>query len=78
MSELAAKLLREVLSLPVQDRAQIAAALMASVDGEPDADAEAAWAAEIERREARAVAGESNGQSWDEALRRIEENLPPR
>jgi hypothetical protein len=41
------------------------------MDGEPDADAEEAWAAEIERRAARAIRGESTGREWDTALGEI-------
>ena len=47
MSERARKLLREALELPLPDRAEIAADLLASLDGESDEDVEAAWAAEM-------------------------------
>jgi putative addiction module component (TIGR02574 family) len=66
-------LLDEVLRLPVTDRARLAAELLASVDGEPDEDVEAAWAAEIERRVTRALKGESQGSDWSAVRARIEQ-----
>ncbi len=62
------ELLKEALRLTVEERARLAAELLASVDGEPDADADAAWATEIERRARRALAGESKGADWDTEL----------
>ena len=50
MSERARKLLHDAMNLPVSERAELAADLLASLDGEPEADVEAAWASEIERR----------------------------
>ena len=46
------ELLREVLALPAEDRAEVAAALLASLDAADvtTAEIEAAWAAEMERR----------------------------
>lgn len=64
MSERARHVLDEALRLPLTERAKLAAELLASVDGEPDADAEAAWALEIERRAERALSGESQGKDW--------------
>ena len=72
MSTDAQHLLEEALRLPLIERAAVAAELIASMDGEPDADAEAAWAAEIERRATRAVGGASTGRDWDAALGEIE------
>jgi putative addiction module component (TIGR02574 family) len=48
MTERARKVLNDALSL--RERAELAADLLASLDGEPEADLLAAWAAEIERR----------------------------
>lgn len=42
------------------------AELLASTDGESDADVEAAWAAEIEKRIERVRAGEAKGRPWSE------------
>ena len=78
MTQTGARLLKDALTLPVEERARLAAELMASVDGAPDKDAEAAWAAEIERRESRAIRGRSKGRNWSDAVRDIEKNLPRR
>jgi putative addiction module component (TIGR02574 family) len=43
-------LLESVLKLPERERARIAAELIASLDGEPEADVEAAWLVEIDQR----------------------------
>jgi len=75
MGEAAKRLLKEALELPEAERAELAAELMASFDGEPDPDVEAAWAVEIERRAARVLSGESEGVPWDEVRARIESEL---
>lgn len=49
----------------------MAAELLASLDEPEEADVEAAWAEEIERRARRALAGESSGTDWAEARARI-------
>jgi putative addiction module component (TIGR02574 family) len=71
-------LLKEALKLPARDRADVAAELLASLDDEPSEDPEEvakAWAAEIERRGRRVLAGESAGVPWEEVRRRLEERL---
>lgn len=75
MGEVAKRLLKEALALPDAERAELAAELMASFDGPPDPDVEAAWAAEIERRAAKVLSGESPGVPWDEVRERIEREL---
>jgi hypothetical protein len=67
MSKTGQKVLSEALQLDVADRAEVAAELLASLDGEPDQDVEAAWAAEIERRAVRARSGADPGKPWSEA-----------
>ena len=64
MSNAARLVLEEALRLPIAERGTVAAELLASMDGEPDADADQAWVAEIERRAERALRGESQGQDW--------------
>jgi putative addiction module component (TIGR02574 family) len=64
-------LLSQALQLPLGERAKLAADLIASIDGEPDADAEAAWAKEIARRASRAISGKSNGRAWRGVLNRL-------
>ena len=67
MSKTGQKVLNQALQLELSERAELAAELLASLDGEPDEDVEAAWAAEIERRAARARSGEDSGIPWAEA-----------
>jgi putative addiction module component (TIGR02574 family) len=78
MPDSTAKLLAEALRLPIQERARLAAELIASVDGEPDADAEAAWAAEITRRAERARAGTSKGNDWEIVRQRLKDSIQPK
>ena len=78
MTSRAQEVLREALSLPIDQRADVAAELLASLDdvgSENIAEVEAAWAAEIERRARRAMAGESAGIPWEEVRRRAETEL---
>lgn len=69
------EVLEQALQLSTADRARIAAELLASVDGPPDPDADAAWATEIERRARRALAGESTGTDWEIVKKRVEDSL---
>ncbi|HET9225487.1 MAG TPA: addiction module protein [Thermoanaerobaculia bacterium] len=71
MTARAAHLVHEALQLTPQERAEMAAELLASLDEPEDADVEAAWAEEIERRARRVLAGESSGTDWAEARARI-------
>ena len=75
MTERGAKLLAQALHLTAEERAELAVELVASVDGQPDADAEAVWATEIERRARRALAGETIGADWDTVRSRLEQHL---
>jgi len=67
MSKMGQKVLDEALQLDLAERAELAVELIASLDGERDDDAEAAWATEIERRASRARAGEDRGRPWSVA-----------
>lgn len=67
MSKTGQKVLDDALQLELSERAELAAELLASLDGEPDEDVEAAWGAEIERRAARFRSGEDPGKPWAEA-----------
>ena len=81
MSSRAQEVLREALALPVAERADVAAELLASLDDaetENPAEVEAAWAAEIERRARRVMAGESAGVPWEDVRRRAEAELRTR
>jgi putative addiction module component (TIGR02574 family) len=81
MTSRAQDVLRDALALPLDERADVAAELLASLDdvaAERPADVEAAWAAEIERRARRALANESGGLAWDDVRRRAEAELRER
>jgi putative addiction module component (TIGR02574 family) len=78
MTSRAQDILRDALALPLDERADVAAELLASLDdaaAERPADVEAAWAAEIERRARGALADESGGVAWDDVRRRAEADL---
>jgi len=66
-----ARLLADAMQLDAHDRAELAAELIASLDGAADPDAETAWAAEIERRAARAYSGEDTGRPWAEVREQV-------
>jgi putative addiction module component (TIGR02574 family) len=81
MTSRAQDLLREALALPLDERADVAAELLASLDdaaADRPADVAAAWAAEIERRARRALADESGGVAWDDVRQRAEAELRQR
>jgi putative addiction module component (TIGR02574 family) len=65
MSERARKLLHDAMDLRVSERAELAADLLASLDGEPEADVEAAWASEIERRAREALTNPDDDVAWE-------------
>jgi putative addiction module component (TIGR02574 family) len=67
--------LADALRLDAQSRAQLAAELLASLDGPSDPDAESAWQAEIERRVADLKAGKVKLEPWDQVKRRIEKGI---
>jgi putative addiction module component (TIGR02574 family) len=68
------EVLGEAMLLTVKQRARLAAELLASIEGEPDRDAESAWAVEIERRAKRALAGKSAGTDWATVRARIQKS----
>jgi putative addiction module component (TIGR02574 family) len=63
--------LSEALKLPLQERAQLVADLITSLDGEPDSEVEAAWAAELESRARKVLAGEGKFEDWDVVRERL-------
>jgi putative addiction module component (TIGR02574 family) len=78
MTARAQQLLREVLTLPSDERADVAAELPASLDEPPAEDraaVQAAWTKEIERRAHRVLAGESAGEPWEDVRDRIARRL---
>jgi putative addiction module component (TIGR02574 family) len=59
------------LRLSTKERAEVIARLLASLEGERDEDAEAAWAAEIEQRARRVLAGEGEFEDWETIRERL-------
>lgn len=59
------------LALPEADRADIAATLIRSLETETDADADAMWAAEIQRRLDAIDRGEVRLVPWDDVMREL-------
>ena len=81
MTSRAQALLREALALPAEERADVAAGLLASLDEAPledPAEVEAAWAREIERRARRVMSGESIGEPLEEVRARLMQRLTER
>jgi putative addiction module component (TIGR02574 family) len=72
MANVALKNAREVaLSLPEQDRAQLVHELLASLDGPEDADASAAWGAEVASRLADVEQGKVVLVDADDVVERV-------
>ena len=65
MTDRARKLLTDAMELPLPERAELAADLLASLDGAPEADVEAAWASEVERRAREAIADPDDDVAWE-------------
>jgi len=65
VGETARRLFDEILTLPEDERLDLASAAWASVDREPDADWESAWQDEVTRR----LADPRPSVEWDEVRR---------
>jgi putative addiction module component (TIGR02574 family) len=70
----ARKLLEDALTLAPNDRAQLAAELLASLD-EAEDEVEAAWAAEIQRRATEARENPEDDEDWRVALDEIQREV---
>ncbi len=75
MTKATEAVLAEALRLDTDARAQLAAELLASLDGPSDPDAEAAWQVEIERRVADLESGKVKLEPWEQVKRRIEKAI---
>lgn len=64
VTSVARQLLDQLLVLPDEDRAELAAELIASLDGPQDPDWESAWASELDRRSAAADASGVPAEEW--------------
>ena len=62
---------KEAADLSEADRASLAGLLIESLEGEPDAEVEAAWAVEIERRVAEMESGNVQGIPWEQVRQRL-------
>lgn len=69
------KLRADAMTLPDDERAQLAHDLIESLDGPPDADAAGEWDAEIERRLGAIDAGTANLIDAVELQHRIKQRL---
>jgi putative addiction module component (TIGR02574 family) len=70
MTREASRLLEEALQLNAEDRARMAAQLLASLD-EQQEDVREAWAAEIRRRLSEADADPESDEDWRAAIAEI-------
>ena len=75
MTKRAQAVLADALRLYEKARAHIASELIGSLDGPAEPGAEAAWAAEIERRVDEIDSGAARLEPWDDVRRRIERTL---
>ena len=82
MSNQARQILEDALRLPVDQRADVAAELLRSLDevetALPQDEVERRWAEEIARRAERAARGESVGRDANEVLSSLESKLRQR
>ena len=62
---------KEAAELSDEDRAALAGLLIESLEGEPDPDVEAAWAAEIEKRVDEIDAGTVESIPWEQVRQRL-------
>lgn len=78
MTAQAEALLRQALALPEEDRADVAAQLLASLDA-PAADDPATvqtlWSQELKRRAKRVLTGEAVGEDWSSVRQRLADEL---
>jgi len=75
MSKVTPSVLAEALRLEPDARAELAAELLASLDGPADPDAESAWAVEIDRRIQAIEGGAIRLEPWEQVKRRIEKEI---
>jgi putative addiction module component (TIGR02574 family) len=71
MTERATQLLAEAMALPENERGDLAARLLESLDPTVDVDVESAWGKEIEERVKELREGKVKPLTWPEARQRI-------
>jgi putative addiction module component (TIGR02574 family) len=74
----AEKLKSAVLSLPANERAELAQALLESLHGDSEPDAEAVWLKELDRRAQAVADGTAKLVDWEDARKRISDRLKAR
>jgi putative addiction module component (TIGR02574 family) len=75
MTAVAEALKTQLGALPIEDRAELASFLLASLDEGADPDAEAAWDAELARRAEEIRSGRAQGEPAEEVFARLRERL---
>ncbi|MEW6323460.1 MAG: addiction module protein [Acidobacteriota bacterium] len=75
MTKGTAAVLADALRLSEEARAELAAELLASLDGPADADAQQAWDSEISRRIVEIEAGRMPLEPWDKVKDRVAKDL---
>jgi putative addiction module component (TIGR02574 family) len=75
MTRGAKAVLADALRLDSASRAELAAEILASLDGPADPDAEAAWNHEIDRRIEAIETGTIALEPWEQVKRRIEKDV---
>lgn len=78
MSARTDQLLHEAMTLTADERARLAAQLIASVDGDPDPLAEDTWLAEVQQRAEEAEANPDDAEDWAQVKARLQAALPRR
>lgn len=71
MSALVEEVVRQALDLKEEERAEVAARILDSLETKGTDEADAAWEAEIERRGAEMEAGTVAGVSWEDLQDRL-------
>jgi putative addiction module component (TIGR02574 family) len=75
MTRAAKAVLADALRLGPTERAELAAEVLASLDGPADVDAESAWEEEVRRRIEAIDAGTVELEPWDAVKHRIEKDI---
>jgi putative addiction module component (TIGR02574 family) len=71
------QLTADAMKLPLRDRVQLAQRLISTLDGEVEADTEALWFAEAERRLDELRSGKVQGIPAEDVFRKAREALKP-
>ena len=75
MKQTTKKVLDAALGLPEKEKIRVVEELLAGLEGEADLDAEAAWAAEVERRTREIEQGEVKPVPWSTVRKLAAERL---